>query len=104
MEGFIVAQEDLLEMEAEIARLCDREQQLNQRIQELELEQQRHVEESLRMQKDLDQHREDLAREDSAKRVLAHQDSAKDSVIAELTMLLAELEDRLEAEVKSKSS
>ena len=98
MEGFIVAQEDLLEMKAEIARLRDREQQLNQRIQELELEQQRHVEESLRMQKDLDQHREDLAREDSAKRVLAHQPvAAKNSEIMEL-------KDRLEAEVKSKSS
>ena len=98
IEGFIVAQEDLLEMEAEIARLREREQQLNQRIQELELEQKRHMEESLRMQKDLDQD------EDSAKRVLAHQVAAKDSVIAELTMLVAELKDRLEAEVKSKSS
>ena len=87
IEGFIVAQEDLLEMEAEIARLRDREQQLNQRIQELELEQKRHVEESLRMQKDLDQHREDLA---CAKRGLTHQVSAKDSEIT--------------AEVKSKSS
>ena len=99
----LVPQEDLVEMQAETTKLRRREQQLSQRIQELESDQQHHVEENLLMRRDMDKHRQDLARDDTAKRDLSRQISEKDSEVMQLREQVRGLQEQLEAEAKSKT-
>ena len=76
-------QEELSGLQAENSKLRSSEQQLNTRLRWLEQEQERGVEESLRLRGDLDRHRQDLAQNDSTIRELRQQVSAKESEVAE---------------------
>ena len=91
------------DLQLENTRLRNREQQLDSRVRHLEAEQQRHMEESLHLRKEMDRNRQDLARNDSTHREVTRQLSVKESEVAELNERLRVAQEQLEAEVKNKN-
>lgn len=81
-------------------------QTLLQRICELEADQQRHVDESLNLRRDLDRSRQELSRLDTEKRDLARRISVKEDekeeVVAQFRGQVKEVQEQLEAEAKEK--
>ena len=84
-------------------QLQTKEQQKDFQLRQLEMEQQRQVEESLRLRNELDRCRQDLTHQDTEKRTLSRQISEKQSEAEQLREQLRSVQDQLDTEAKSKN-
>lgn len=100
---WLLFQDDLSVLRIENAQLQDKEQQMSFHMRQFEVDQQRHVEESLRLRGELDRCRQDLTHQDTEKRGLTHQISEKQSEAEQLREQLSGLQNQLDTEAKSKN-